>query len=147
MDDLPELRDIHLPDPIGLFPLGFGFISLLVCLVLGLVFFFVFRHYYLKSKKHYALEFIKKIEDKNIEGVRQISEMLRRICKIKHKKAVALYNKQWADFLNKNTTSKLPSDVLQILIDAPYAPSLTPVSDAHFTQIKEFALNWVEANL
>ncbi len=147
MDDLPELRDIHLPDPIGLFPLGAGFWSLIFFLFAAALLFFIGRHYYLKSKKHYAIEFIKNIKKQDIDGVRQISEMLRRICKIKHKKAVALYNKQWADFLNKNSSVKLSNDVLNVLINAPYAPSQTPVSKTCFAQIKDFALSWVETNL
>ena len=93
MDDLPELRDIHLPEPIGLFPLGYGFISSICILVFAALVFFFWRKAYLKSKKHYALQAIKNLNDATIDSVCQISQMLRRICKIKHKKAVALYEK------------------------------------------------------
>ena len=87
---MPELRDIHLPEPIGLFPLGYGFISSVCILIFAALVFFFWRKAYLKSKKHYALQSIKNLNDATIDNICQISQMLRRICKIKHKKAVAL---------------------------------------------------------
>ncbi|MBR6408696.1 MAG: DUF4381 domain-containing protein [Alphaproteobacteria bacterium] len=147
MDDLPELRDIHLPEPIGLFPLGYGFISSVCILIFAALVFFFWRKAYLKSKKHYALQSIKNLNDATIDNICQISQMLRRICKIKHKKAVALYGKDWSSFLNQTGSFALDSKSLQILTDAPYALPQTTVAKQNFEQIKNFAVSWVEANL
>jgi len=147
MNDLPLLRDIHLPDPIGLFPLGYGSLLLMGLFAVFVLSLPYLRYTYLKSKKKYALDLLQLITDKKMKSVCQISELLRRICKIKHKKAVALYGMPWADFLSKTTSQKLSPSQMQILINAPYAPSESQISDNDFDSIKTFAKHWVETNL
>ena len=147
MNNLPELRDIHLPEKISLFPLGYGAVflmALLICLILLAPY---FRHLYLQSKKKYAFDFLNALTQKNMASVCKISELLRRICKIKHKKAVALYGADWAGFLNETSKEKLPKYQMNILINAPYAPLWNELSDDDFNALKNFAKNWVESNL
>ena len=147
MDNLSELRDIHLPEQINLFPLGYGSILFMVVLA-GLLFSWPYlRRLYLQSKKNYAFRFLASLSQNNMAGVCKISELLRRICKIKHKKAVALYGGDWADFLAHTSKKKLPKYQMEILINAPYAPAWLELSADDFTALKDFAKNWVENNL
>ena len=147
MDNLPELRDIHLPKEINLFPLGFGSIMIIVLLIILILSLPYFRYLYLKSKKKYARDILQGLKEKNMSDVCKISELLRRICKIKHKKAVALYGKEWAEFLNKTGGLKLSKEQMDILVSAPYAPPSQPLSEQDFKSMQEFASQWVENNL
>ena len=147
MDNLPELRDIHLPEEIGLFPLGYGTLALMVLFAVLIVMTPYFRHLYLQSKKKYAFDFLNALTQKNMASVCKISELLRRICKIKHKKAVALYGDEWGDFLNKTSQVKLSKQQMKILLNAPYAPLWLEVSRDDFSALRNFAQKWVEANL
>lgn len=147
MDDLPELRDIHLPEEITRFPLGYGVICFFVILALLVLILPYLRHLYLKSRKYYALNLIKAINKADMEGVCKISEVLRRVCKVKHKKAVSLYGKDWAEFLQKKTSHQIAKKQMDLLINAPYAPSVANVQEKDFEALKSFALLFVEENL
>lgn len=147
MDNLPELRDIHLPEEIGLFPLGYGtifFMILLVCLIALTPY---FRYLYLQSKKKYAFDYLAALTAQNMQSACKISELLRRICKIKHKKAVALFGPAWIEFLNQTGGVKLTDSQVKILANAPYAPATLDLPEEDFKALKDFATKWVEANL
>lgn len=147
MDNLPELKDIHLPPEIGLFPLGYGAVTLVIIFVLLIVLTPYFRYLYLQSKKKYALDVLNALKQNNMSSICKISELIRRICKIKHKKAVALYGAAWADFLNKTSDEKISLSQMNILVNAPYAPATLEVNQKDFSALKHFAQKWVEANL
>lgn len=147
MDNLPELRDIHLPEEIGLFPLGYGTIVLIVLLISLIALFPYFRRLYLQSKKKYAFDILNALQEQNMQSVCKISELLRRICKIKHKKAVALFGPAWIDFLNQTAANKLSEAQIKILVNAPYAPETLNIPEQDFNAVKDFAKSWVEANL
>ena len=55
MDNLPELRDIHLPDGVSAFPPAYGWWLILAAIILAVVLFEVFKILRQKSKKRYAL--------------------------------------------------------------------------------------------
>lgn len=147
MDNLPLLKDIHLPDPITRFPLGYGIILLTLVLILLICLFPYFKKLYLKSKKRFTLHLLKGINDANISNLCLISEILRRICKLKHQSAVSLYGTAWADFLNQKSTVKLPSKLMQLLVNAPYAPKNTTIPPSDFKAIQDFAVSFTENNL
>ncbi|MBR2300017.1 MAG: DUF4381 domain-containing protein [Alphaproteobacteria bacterium] len=147
MDDLPELRDIHLPQEITRFPLGYGVICFLVITALLVLFSPYLKHLYFKSKKRYALNLIKTLQHENMADVCKISEILRRVCKVKYKKAVSLYGKEWADFLQKKTFHKISKKQIDLLVNAPYAPLSSNIEKKDFEALKNFARLWVEENL
>lgn len=147
MNDLPLLRDIHLPPAITKFPLGYGFLFLLAFFVVCVALTPYFRHLYLKSKKQYTLRLLQNLKQENLGDVCKISEILKRVCKIKHKKAVAFYGDKWADFLKSTTSYKISPELLNVLINAPYAPCDLSIKKTDFEDIKSFARQWVEENL
>lgn len=147
MNNLPELRDIHLPEEITLFPLGYGSLFFMVVFVCLIALTPYFRHLYLQSKKKYAFDYLAALTTQNMQSACKISELLRRICKIKHKKAVALFGPAWIDFLNRTSAIKLSDSQVKILANAPYAPATLDLSEEDFKALKDFAKKWVEANL
>ena len=147
--NLPELRDIHLPDGVSPFPPAYGWWvilgSVLLLLVLTELFLFIRR----KSKKRYALYLLQHIPQDNIAAAAlQISEILRRICVFKYKEAAALYGKPWLEFLNQHSKSKLDGQAAQLLLDAPY---MNPESAAYTKQdadkLRQFSARWIGENL
>lgn len=148
-NNLPELRDIHLPDGVSAFPPAYGWWVLiggaLALFVLTEVILFLRK----KSKKLYALRLINHIQEQNIVAAAlQMSEILRRICVYKYKTAAALFGKEWIDFLNGHSKHKLEGKVANLLIDAPYIAQNTQtytIEDAE--KLKSFCKNWIGENL
>jgi hypothetical protein len=149
MDNLPELKDIHLPEGVSFFPPAYGWWVMLFGVVF-LVFlgklFLVLRQ---KSKKRFALRAINNIRTANIiDNAVQLSEILRRICVLKYKNAAALSGSEWLDFLNSKITRKLSGRPAELLANAPYLPT-----DRHsyglddLTALRAFCRHWIGANL
>ena len=140
MDDLPLLKDIHLPDPIGAFIFGYGcwlFVAIL-CLILAL------RFVYTKTRRYKTLKLFNQIQKNQIGDVAKISLMLKRACLIKHKKQAVLFGKPWIDFLKEKTQQQLKPNLAEILISAPYMPQDKNIKKQDFEQIKKFAQNFLE---
>ena len=98
-DNLPELRDIHLPDGVSTFPIANGWWLILagiILLFLLIQFILYLRRY---SKARYALKLLREISAENIiDAAKQMSEILRRICILKYKEAAALLGPDWIVF-------------------------------------------------
>ena len=130
--NLPELRDIHLPDGVSPFPPAYGWWVILGSVLLLLVLTELFLIIRRKSKKRYALYLLQHIPQDNIAAAAlQISEILRRICVFKYKEAAALYGKPWLEFLNQH--------------------SMNPESAAYTKQdadkLRQFSARWIGENL
>ncbi len=149
MENLPEIKDIHIPDGVSVFPLAYGwwviFISLILAAILTKIIFWAIR----TSKKHYALETLNNITtDKPILTAVSVSELLRRICLVKYKEANILYGQDWIDFLNLHAKDKLTGDVAKLLVYAPYMDVNTlKYTREDAEQLKNFAKTWIGANL
>lgn len=159
MDNLPLLRDIHLPEDISFFPPGYGWGIIFVVLVLVYLTYRTYKYIRLKSRKYYALKLLQNTLDNNLESVRQISVILRRICLYKYPQAAVLFGKKWIDFLNQHSRMKLKGKPAELLIYAPYLPegkqkdvrqeqekslNATPQD---FDLLRLFAKKWIGENL
>lgn len=148
-DNLPELRDIHLPIGVSIWPPAYGWgvilLSLIVIFVLIQVFLFLRR----KSKKIYAQNLLKSIDTDNIViSAQNISEILRRICIYKYKKAATLFGKDWINFLNQHSKKPLSEKSAQLLNTAPYISTDTKVFETKdVEELAEFCKNWIGENL
>lgn len=147
MDNLEALKDIHLPDAITRFPLGWGVVMILCALALAVVLLPFLYRIWLKSKKRYALKNLNKLTEMNMDSVCTISELLRRICILKYPDAVALSGKKWIDFLRTKTSQKIEKSAADILSFGPYMPKDTTVNQADFEALKNFARTFLEDNL
>lgn len=148
-DNLPELRDIHLPADVSAWPLAYGWWLLAAGIVLGVLlvqFFLYWRRY---SKSRYAVKLLNEVSNRNIiDAAQQMSEILRRICVYKYKPAAVLSGKEWIDFLNEHCKNRLNGKPADLLVNAPCLP---PDND-HFSiddaeHLRQFCKEWIGENL
>ena len=149
MDNLPELRDIHIPDGVSAFPPAYGWWVILagvIVLFLLVELFLILRR---ASKKLYARRLLKNIISSSpVNAAVQISELLRRICVYKYPEATALSGRAWLDFLNAHTKTSLSGNAAELLINAPYIPTDTENYDiADLEVLRRFCYVWIGENL
>ena len=148
-DNLPELRDIHLPFGVSMFPPAVGWWVIL----LGIILIFVAAELFVilrkKSKKRFALKLLNKIDANNIVlAAKDMSEILRRICVFKYKEAAALTGNDWVKFLNSKGGGRLIGKTAQLLINAPYiAKNSKEYSIDNVRELRAFCLAWIGDNL
>lgn len=148
-ENLPELRDIHLPADVSVWPLAYGWWLLAAGIVLGVLsvqFFLYWRRY---SKSRYAVKLLNEISNRNIiAAAQEMSEILRRICIYKYKPAAALSGTEWIDFLNKHSKNSLKGKAAELLVNAPCLPE----DDNRFSTddaecLRRFCKDWIGENL
>ncbi|MGK0271279.1 MAG: hypothetical protein ACI88H_001937 [Cocleimonas sp.] len=127
---LPQLKDIHLPDTPDIWPLALGW-WLLLLLTLGLVvWIFLKAKKQLNIKKHKRMLFDelaqleKKLKDSpNKNHVAEANILLRRLALVYYptKKVASLTGSDWLTFLDETgNTRNFTRGAGRILIDAPY---------------------------
>jgi len=149
MKNLPEIHDIYIPDGVSIFPLAYGWWIILGGIVAAF-FLIKFILWSIKtSKKYYALTVLKNIDTTSpVDAALKMSELLRRICNIKYKKASALYGKDWIDFLNEKSSYKISGDTANLLIYAPFMDVKNNTYQAKTAaELKDFCKNWIGVNL
>ena len=148
-DNLPELRDIHLPDGVSLWPPAHGWYIIFLALVLLYFLYKLYHFWRLKSKKIYALKLLSSLDSENIiKSASEISEILRRICVYRYSQAVALEGKEWLKFLQIKSTHKLSNSAAELLQNAPYAnPQKTQYSEQNLQELISFTKAWIGENL
>ncbi len=148
-DNLPELRDIHLPDGVSAFPPAYGWWVVLAGILIAVLLVYLVLLLRRKSKKLYALYLLNKIptNDALTAGI-AISAILRRICVFKYKEAAVLSGEAWLKFLNSKSKHKLSGEAAELLLVAPYvrngSQQFTP-EDAQ--RLKKLCRDWIGANL
>ncbi len=148
-DNLPDLRDIHLPTAeISAWPPAKGWWLLLLGLILLVLIAFLWRYLRQKSAKIYALHLLKKTAAQDdLAAVAQMSEILRRICVQRFTTAVALSGTDWIAFLNDKSTYQISDNEARLLLNAPFMPENTAVKPEEVQHLRQFCLAWVGANL
>jgi len=129
-DALAKLRDIHLPDPIGLWPLapGWYLLALVFFLVLVAIVFFIRRTYLNGNHRREALRLLKLFQKQYQDGCDSqqtsafISELLRRVALVYFPRAevASLQGKSWIGFLNDTGKGLDFNLVEKELLDGPY---------------------------
>ena len=139
-ENLPELRDIHLPDGVSFFPPAYGWWVILAIIISAILAYHLVRIAIKKSRKVFALKTLENIDTHNVvnDSVK-ISEILRRICVYKYKEAVTLTGKEWLYFLNSKSKDKISSQAAELLINAPYiSKKSTSFSEKDLAELKIF---------
>lgn len=150
MDNLPELRDIHLPESgVSFWPLADGWWGVLALMAVFWALFCVGRYFKKHSKKIYARYLLqKKAAENTPEAAVQMSELLRRICVSRYPEAVSYSGHKWVDFLNEHAKQKLPAKTADLLIDAPYAPKNSSLfAVENIAELRHFCQGWIGENL
>jgi len=148
-NNLPELRDIHIPDGVSVFPLAYGWYVIMAVIVLIFVAYRVYHIWRRRSRKIYALKLLSELNDNDvILSAVKVSELLRRICLYRYPDAVVLHGKPWLSFLSSHTKSKLSIRAGELLLNAPYIKiSDNNFSVDDFVNLKVFARSWIGENL
>ncbi len=148
-DNLPELRDIHLPETATfLWPVAYGWWLIAGIIIGATILYYVLSYYKRKSKKRYALKMLSKLDVNNFSSAAKMSEILRRICVYKYPQAAALFNDKWLEFLNSHSNSKLEGTTAKLLLNAPYmAPQKTKTNLQEMQKLLDFCRKWIGENL
>ena len=148
-NNLPELRDIHLPDGVSLFPPAYGWWVILLALLVVILLVKLVLFLRTKSKKRYALYLLQNIYCNNsINSVVEMSAILRRICVFKYKEALVLSGDKWIEFLNSKVKQPLLGKPAELLINAPYIPENTKgYSKQDVISVRKFCKDWIGENL
>lgn len=139
---LQQLKDIHLPQAVHMWPMAPGWLVLYVLLI-ATVLYAIYFWYQSKRKKYtvkFALAKLDKLEQllaKNPEKINiaaEISTLLRRtaLYYFRREEIASLTGKQWLDFLNRSgETTHFTQETKRLLTDAPYqkevSNDLTPL--------------------
>ncbi|BDM63861.1 hypothetical protein NFHSH190041_13130 [Shewanella sp. NFH-SH190041] len=106
---LAALQDIHLPEPVGLWPLAPGYwilLALLLVIVLGLIFFTVRRHKRLAARRM-ALALLDRLQPNQIDYATEVNTLMKRaaLSYLPRTQVAALEGEPWYHLLD----SAMPS--------------------------------------
>ena len=128
--DLAQLRDIHLPNPVGWWPLAVGWylLATLACVaMMGLVF-FTYRHYKNNRFKRKALDLLDSYQRAYLNqpnsqlSCAQLSELLKRVALVYYprEQVASLQGQAWLDFLNQTSSGEDFNQIRDLLLESPY---------------------------
>lgn len=149
-DNLPELRDIHLPEGVSMFPLAYGWWVVLLGIIGVFLLIKAILYMRRKSKKRYARKLIETISESSnpVLAAKQLSEILRRICVLKYPTAATLYGQEWLNFLHLHCRQQLNEAEAGLLLNAPYMSlDAKGYGAQEIKAIKQFCISWIGENL
>lgn len=132
---LTSLKDIHLPEPPGLWPLAPGwYLSLLIVLLcLGLIIQALKKRYRFNQPKkealrllHQALENFEKDHNSQV-ACATVAELLKRVALSYYprKEVAGLHGEEWIGFLNKTSKKIDFNPEASLLLKVPFQPPQT----------------------
>lgn len=148
---IEQLKDIHLPEPVGWWPPAPGwwilaalFLALLVIGIRWLV-----RRYRYRAAMREALAELKQISDADKNWPQQLNALLKRLTLSYFPRAqsAALYQQQWLDFLGSRLPGKKREDFIrryQPLLDGLYQDR---APDLNLAEYKMLARDWIRQAL
>lgn len=150
-DLLKQLRDIHYPPPIPVWPLAMGWYILfgLLIVVAILVAYLWIQQIKKQLLKKIVLKRLDELEEQQHvqqDVAEELSMLLRRAALAKYPRHVVagLYGEEWLNFLNKTAmTTEFTEGVGKLLIVSPYRGKAQALPESLFHLIK----NWVKKNL
>ena len=143
------LKDIYLPDPIGLWPLapGWWLLIILVLVLIGTAIWFWQYDRKYGAPKRQARDLIVgaytqwKIDQNNEHYCETINQSLKRYWRLYNKDAVALSGKDWVLALNRIGQSPIfTGDLAHSLASGPYRPT----AYIPHAELQEAALRWLK---
>lgn len=119
---LQQLRDIHLADPISIWPLapGWYLLGAFILVIASVFYLFFYRWYRKNAAKRVALRRVTKIEMKYKQNgdstyvLGELSKLIRRVtlAYFPRKDVAGLQGEQWISFLKNHTSNKKLKDAL-----------------------------------
>lgn len=148
--ELAQLRDIHLPAPIGWWPLApgwYGLAGLILLMILTGLFFF-HRHYLNGRAKRHALRLLESYRQQYPHSANsqltsaRVSELLKRVALVyfPRQKVAGLQGDSWLSFLNNTATGLDFKQIQTELLQLPYQPAS---SDINLNLLFTLAKSWI----
>lgn len=148
---LQNLRDIHMPEPVGFWPLAPGWYVLAVILLLLLLYvgYVIYRRHQRGRAKREALSLLLEYERQYAAGSEtgvisaQISELLRRVALVYYPRArvAGLSGLPWIAFLNETSSKINFNEISGLILDLPYQ---NKSSDVDLKPLFSSAKAWVK---
>jgi hypothetical protein len=150
---LKQLRDIHLPDPISLWPIAIGWYflgALLIIYFALLITYFIRRSRRLQSRRY----LLKRLEDLREQYQTEadartiaveLSILLRRACLVSfpRREVAGLQGEQWLEFLDETgSTREFTKGIGRVLLTAPYQHQ----TQFDVNELLNLALRWATKN-
>jgi hypothetical protein len=119
---LDQLRDIHLPEPVGWWPVAPGWWALLALVCALVVAAVVWTWLRRRSARFLALRELEAIKsEREDEFLTQISSLLRRVARRRSAGADVLTGEAWSAFLTEGKHG-MDRDTAALLATGPYGP-------------------------
>ncbi len=147
--ELAQLHAIHSPEPIGWWPLAWGWYTVIVGLLLALLLlgFWLHRRYVHGAAKREALQLLSRYEQHCNEAdsqrvCAQLSELLKRVALayFPRKTVAGLQGERWIEFLNATSTQLDFYAVRKELLESPYHT----VPACNLTHLFQLTKNWIK---
>ncbi|RUR13837.1 DUF4381 domain-containing protein [Legionella sp. km772] len=133
VDALAQLKDIHLPTSVGIWPLAPGWYVLIIVffiLMAGLSF-VAYRRYLNARAKKQALVLLQSYvqqyeQDRNSQlASARISELLKRVALVyfPRQQVASIHGQEWINFLNATSKGLDFEAVKTMLLDSPFKPN------------------------
>lgn len=133
--ELAQLRDIHLPDPVGWWPLAPGWYALaILVLVFAITIIIILGKHYLNGRaKRHALRLVAAYQQEYLThgnaqlSAARLSELLKRVALVyfSREKVASLQGDAWIAFLNDTAKNLDFNRVRKELLAMPYQPGIT----------------------
>jgi general stress protein CsbA len=151
MDLLQQLRDIHYPAPIPIWPLTIGWYVVIVLTLILLVTagYYAYRSYVKQRLKRLVLQRLLELEQQDTVAINvaaELSVLLKRcaLARFARSHVAGLYGEQWLAFLDKTSmTDGFTTGPGRLLIVSPYRAQHDELPATLFHLIRA----WVKKNL
>jgi hypothetical protein len=148
-DPLAQLRDIHLPDPVGFWPLapGWWLLSLLIILAVIAIGYYLRKRFIRNRYRRQALAHFNNLKLQQLspqEQLQQINYLLKQTAQAAHSEidVANLSGKKWLGFLDQSgNTSDFSNGVGQVLEEGPYKPTTT---DFNSSELLTLTQRWIK---
>lgn len=151
---LKDLRDIHLPAPIGFWPLAVGwyFLIALFLIFLILVVVYLIRRSRRLQSRRYMLQRLQELRERYAKEAdaaaiaAELSALLRRasLVSFPRREVAGLQGEQWLNFLDETgATREFTEGIGRILLTAPYQPQ----AQFEVNALLDLAARWVSQNV
>jgi hypothetical protein len=154
---LEQLKDIHLPNPIGWWPIAWGWylLGLLIITLLATLSYCIWKYYKRTGAKREALTLLKqyfqtyKAERNCQSSSAQVSELMRRVALayFPREEVASLQGEAWIAFLNNHSKTVNFAPIKELILELPYRtkvlasntpnPDLTPLFTCAKAWIKQ----------
>lgn len=136
---LAQLRDIRLPDPVGMWPLAHGWWLSLALLCAAILIGFSYAAWRKQAARYRALRELDALPADDPQSfATEVSMLLRRVARRKEPHAAAFSGGSWAAYL---TQKGLDQDLAAHLVEATYAVKLENAPAP--TTLRDAAAHWI----